>query len=112
MSTTERGPLRARPLSGRGPVSMPRELDPRRLLRRTLQVASAIGLLVLIVVLAPGLGEVRDKLTGADPVWIAIAVGLEALSGVSYVLMFKPVFCRHMPWRTSWEIGWSELAMG
>jgi uncharacterized membrane protein YbhN (UPF0104 family) len=28
------------------------------------------------------------------------------------VLMFKPVFCRHMPWRTSWEIGWSELAMG
>ena len=26
--------------------------------------------------------------------------------------MFRPIFCRHMPWRTSWEIGWSELAMG
>jgi uncharacterized membrane protein YbhN (UPF0104 family) len=39
-------------------------------------------------------------------------VGLEFLSGMSYVLMFRPIFCRHMPWRTSWEIGWSELAMG
>src|SRR4029078_1395886 len=27
-------------------------------------------------------------------------------------LMFRPIFCEHMPWRTSWEIGWSELAMG
>src|SRR4051794_23891516 len=112
MSTTEPGPLRARPLTGPGPVSMPSEFDPRRLLRRTAQVAAAIGLLVLIVVLAPGLGEVRSKLEGADPAWIALAVAFEALSGVSYVLMFRPIFCRHMPWRTSWEIAWSELAMG
>ena len=63
--------------------------------------------------LAPGLGEVRDKLDRApSPAWIALAVALEALSGVSYVLMFRPIFCRHMPWRTSWEIAWSELAMG
>jgi hypothetical protein len=26
--------------------------------------------------------------------------------------MFRPVFCRRMPWRTSWQIGWSELAVG
>jgi uncharacterized membrane protein YbhN (UPF0104 family) len=26
--------------------------------------------------------------------------------------MFRPIFCRHMPWRTSWEISWSELAVG
>ena len=54
----------------------------------------------------------RDLLTGADPAWIVLAIVLEALSGVSYVLMFRPIFCRHMPWRTSWEISWSELAMG
>jgi uncharacterized protein (TIRG00374 family) len=91
---------------------MPSEFDPRRLVRRTAQVAAAIGLLVLIVILAPGLGEVRDKLEGADPGWIALAVAFEALSGISYVLMFRPIFCRHMPWRTSFEIAWSELAMG
>ena len=91
---------------------MPSEFDPRRLARRALQVVAALLVLVLIVVLAPGLGEVRDKLEGADPAWIALAVALEAMSGVSYVLMFRPIFCRHMPWRTSWEIAWSELAMG
>jgi uncharacterized membrane protein YbhN (UPF0104 family) len=105
-------PLRARPLSGPGPVTMPRELAPQRLLRRTLQVAAALGLLVLIILLAPGLGEVRAKLEGADPAWIALAIAFELMSCTSYVLMFRPIFCNHMPWRTSWEISWSSLGMG
>ena len=91
---------------------MPREFDSRRLLRRALQVIAILAVGGLVVLLAPGLGEVRDKLSGADPAWIALAVALELMSGISYVLMFRPVFCSHMPWRTSWEIGWSELAMG
>jgi uncharacterized membrane protein YbhN (UPF0104 family) len=82
------------------------------LLRRALGVGGAIAVIVLIVSLAPGLDEVRSRLEGARPGWIALAVGLEALSCASYVLMFKPMFCPRMPWRTSWEIGLSELAMG
>lgn len=97
---------------GQGPVSMPGEFQPRRLLRRTLQIAAVLAVVGVIVALAPGLGEVRDRLKGADPAWIALAVVLEGLSGLSYVLMFKPMFCPRMPWRTSLEIGWSELAMG
>jgi uncharacterized membrane protein YbhN (UPF0104 family) len=112
MTTQGEQPLRARPLTGRGPVTMPGVFEPRRLFRRAVQVAIAIGVVVLIVILAPGLGEVRHKLEGADPAWLAFGVVLEALSCMSYVLMFKPIFCKHMPWRTSWEIGWSELAMG
>jgi uncharacterized membrane protein YbhN (UPF0104 family) len=91
---------------------MPRELEPRRLLRRTLQVVALLAALVLIVLLAPGLGDVRDKLEGAKPGWIALAAAFELMSGVSYVVMFRPIFCRHMPWRTSWEISWSSLGMG
>ena len=105
-------PLRARRLTGPGPVAMPRELEPRRLLRRVLQIAALLGVLLLIVLLTPGLGEVRGKLEGADPAWIAVAVGLEFMSCVSYVLMFRPIFCSHMPWRTSLEISWSSLGMG
>ena len=37
---------------------------------------------------------------------------LEVLSCLSYVLMFKPVFCPRMSWRTSYELGMSELAVG
>ena len=91
---------------------MPGELDPRRLARRVLPVAAALGLIVLIILLAPGLGDVRSKLAGADPAWVALAVAFEAMSCVSYVLMFRPIFCQNMPWRTSWEIGLSELATG
>jgi uncharacterized membrane protein YbhN (UPF0104 family) len=105
-------PLKARPLSGPGPVTMPREFDPRLLLRRVLQVVALLAALGLIVALAPGLGEVRDKLQGADPAWIGVALALEFMSGLSYVVMFKPIFCRHMPWRTSWEISWASLGMG
>ena len=91
---------------------MPSEFEPRRLARRTLQILAALVVVGLILLLAPGLGQVRDQLTDARPEWVALAVVLEALSCISYVLMFRPVFCNNMPWRTSWEIGLAELGAG
>jgi uncharacterized protein (TIRG00374 family) len=93
-------------------VEMPSEFRPRRVLRRAVPVAVAFAVLGLVVLFAPGLGEVREHLRGADPRWLAVGVLLEVLSGVSYVVMFRPVVCPRMPWRTSWEIAWSELAVG
>jgi len=110
--TAPRPTFRVEPLPAPAPVEMPSEFDPRRLVRRAAQIAAVLAIVGLVVLLAPGLGEVRDRLAGAKPEWIALAVAFEALSGISYVLMFRPIFCEHMPWRTSWEIGWSELAMG
>ena len=97
--------------AGPGPVTMPPELAPRRLQRRALQVVFALAGIALIVLLAPGLGEVRERLAGASPDGSRWSRA-ELLSGFSYVVMFKPLFCPSMPWRTSVEIGWSELAMG
>ena len=54
----------------------------------------------------------RDRLAGADPLWLAAGVLLEGLSFASYVLMFGPIFCIGLGWRRSWQIGGSELAMG
>ena len=34
------------------------------------------------------------------------------MSCTCYVLMFRPIFCPRMPWRTSWEISWASLGMG
>jgi uncharacterized membrane protein YbhN (UPF0104 family) len=68
--------------------------------------------LFAIVLLAPGLGQVRDRLVDADPGWILVATALEGLSFASYVLMFGPIFCTGLPPRRSWQIGGSELAMG
>ncbi len=75
-------------------------------------MALLIAALVLTALLAPGLDGVRDQLGDADGTWLAAAAALELLSCVSYVLMFRPIFCRQMSWRTSAEIGGAELGMG
>ena len=89
-----------------------REFEPRALMRRGLPALIALTILGLIVLLAPGLGEVRALLDDAAPGWIALAIAFEALSFGSYIVMFSPIFCRGMTWRRSWQIGGSELAMG
>jgi uncharacterized membrane protein YbhN (UPF0104 family) len=92
--------------------ALPDELAPRRLGRRALTVFALVVVLVLIAVLTPGLGDVRDLLGRAAPGWIVLGVVFELLSCASYVIMFRPVFCRSMGWRSSWEIAGSELAVG
>ena len=72
----------------------------------------ALALLGAIVALAPGLGEVRERLEHANAWWMGLAVLLEGLSFASYILMFGPVFCTGLPRRRSIQIGGSELAMG
>lgn len=89
-----------------------REFEPRAVLRRSVPVFVAIVVVILIALLAPGLGEVRDLIYDADPGWMALATAFEALSFASYIVMFAPIFCRGMSWRRSWQIGGSELAMG
>jgi len=77
-----------------------------------LQVVALLTVIVLVALLAPGLGDVRDRLGGAAVGWLLVAVVLEALSCGSYVLLFRGVFCPRMSWRTSTQIAWSELAAG
>jgi uncharacterized membrane protein YbhN (UPF0104 family) len=100
------------PLLSPAPEELPSEFQTRNLRKRTLQALAALAVLTAIVVLAPGLGSVRDKLTGAEPAWLALAVALEGLSFASYIVMFGPIFCTGLGWRRSWQIGGSEQAMG
>ena len=69
--------------------------------------AVAVGVIVLT---SPGLGELRRTIVNADPVWLAAAVGLEVLSVLSYVVIFRAVFCTRMGWRLTYQIGMSEQA--
>jgi uncharacterized membrane protein YbhN (UPF0104 family) len=89
---------------------MPDELSPRHLRRRLLEFA-AVGVLIGIVVLTgPGLGELRSEVAHASPGWLIAGVGLEVLSALSYVVIFRAVFCARMSWRLSYQIGMSEQA--
>jgi uncharacterized protein (TIRG00374 family) len=112
LRTADGRSFRVEPIDRAAGVEMPDEFEPSRLARRTLQIVAVLAVVGLVLLLAPGLGEVRDLLGEARPGWVALAVAFEAMSCVSYVVLFRPIFCHSMPWRTSWEIGLSELGAG
>ena len=94
------------------PEPLPEGLDGRGLRRRLVRITVLLAVVGLVALFAPGLGEVRDRLSDAQPGWLLLGVGLELLSCLSYVLMFKPIFCVHMSSRTAYELAMSELAIG
>ena len=57
----------------------------------------------------PGLHDVTRELKRATGGWIALAVGLELLSCLSFVVLFARVFSRG-PRRFTSRLAWSEMA--
>jgi uncharacterized membrane protein YbhN (UPF0104 family) len=90
--------------------ALPEEFSPSSLRRGLLIVGGIVIAVGALIVLVPGLGSLRDRLAGAQPAWIALAAALQLGSCAGYVLVFRGVFCQRMSWRTSTEIGLSELA--
>jgi uncharacterized membrane protein YbhN (UPF0104 family) len=89
-------------------AGIPDELSPRRLWRRLVEFA-LVGVVIVVVVLAvPGLGDLRRELAHASARWLVAAVVLEVLSALSYVVVFRAVFCTRMSWRLSYQIGMAE----
>lgn len=89
---------------------MPDELSARHVGRRLLELAAVLAAVVVIVITGPGLGSIRRDISNAEGGWLIAAVGLEVLSTLSYVLIFRAVFCRRMRWGLSYQIGMAEQA--
>jgi len=78
--------------------------DRRRLASRVALVALVLAALGLAIASLPGLGEVRDRLAGASPGWLALVLALQIASCMSFVVAFRAIFCRRMPWRLSYDV--------
>jgi uncharacterized membrane protein YbhN (UPF0104 family) len=91
-------------------AEMPDELDSRHLFKRLLQLSALIAVVVAFVFLLPGLSSVRSRIVHASPGWLVAAGVLELLSMVSYVVVFRAVFCPRMSWRFSFQVGMAEQA--
>lgn len=89
---------------------LPEDFSPSRLKRSLLILGAIVTVVVAAIVLVPGLGSLRERFEGAKPGWLLFAAVLQLGSCASYVLVFRGVFCTQMSWRTSTEIGLSELA--
>ena len=92
-----------KPIDTAPELELPDEFKAAKLAKRTLQVIALLAVGGLVLLFAPGLGEVRALLTDAQPGWVALAVAFEAMSCVSYVLMFRPIFCQ--PHAVAHELG-------
>ena len=64
----------------------------------------AIGLIAAL----PGVGEIRDRLSAADPAWIAACAACALLSMFGFVRALWSVFDRVMPWRRALVLGFAE----
>jgi hypothetical protein len=77
--------------------------------------ASVIGLLVVIAVVValvsalPGLDDISRPLSHASATWLLVAVGMEYLSCVGYVLTVLLAFPRGRTYPTA-RLAWAELA--
>jgi uncharacterized protein (TIRG00374 family) len=89
---------------------MPDELRPRHLAVRVAEIAAVIAVVAIAISALPGLDEVRARLGGAKPVWIALVALAEVGSCAGYLLVFRSTFCSQMSWRLSYDISMAELA--
>src|SRR3954469_15902061 len=90
--------------------STPAELSPRHLVVRAAQIACVVAIGAVAISALPGLDEVRARLEGAEPVWIAALVLAELGSCAGYLLVFGETFCSQMSWSLSYDIAMAELA--
>ena len=94
------------------PEPLPSDVSPHRLRRGLLRLGGLVAIAVVVVTLAPGLGELRSRFAHARPVWIGIACAFEVLSVLAYVPAFRAVFCTRMSWATSYKIAVAEEGAG
>jgi len=94
------------------PEPLPSDIAPRRLRRGLVRLGAVAAAAVVVVTLAPGLGELRTRFAHGRPVWIGIACTFELLSVLAYVPAFRAVFCARMSWRTSYKIAVAEEGAG
>ncbi len=97
------------PALAREDLPAPPELDRTRIRKRIATLGVVILAVVAIIALVPGLAGLRSRFAHADAAWLLAGAVLKVLSGVSYVVVFRAVFCERMSWRLSSEIGFAEL---
>lgn len=100
-------PVEQRPINGE---QLPQELSSRHLRRRVYQLAAIVVVIVAIILFAPGLGSVRERLEQANGWLIGLGAVLQLGSVFSYVAIFRGVFCPRMEVLLAYRIGVAEQA--
>jgi uncharacterized membrane protein YbhN (UPF0104 family) len=63
---------------------------------------------VLLILSLPGINEIRDRFSNANPWWLVAAAGCRLMSMLGFVRALWSVFDRVMPWRRAFILGLAE----
>jgi uncharacterized membrane protein YbhN (UPF0104 family) len=63
---------------------------------------------VVLILSLPGIGEIRDRFSSANPWWLVAAAVCRLLSMLGFVRALWSVFDRVMPWRRALVLGLAE----
>ncbi|HVR05575.1 MAG TPA: hypothetical protein VMS02_05995, partial [Solirubrobacteraceae bacterium] len=85
-------------------------VQSRRLRNSIISLAVFFGIVVALLFGVPGLRAAGERITDADIAWVIVAIALEVLSCVSYVVLFGLVFGR-LGRSLSSRLSLSELAV-
>jgi uncharacterized protein (TIRG00374 family) len=97
----------------RGPGLVGVQFTPRRVLWALAFVLLSIAFLYIVLPRLVGLQKTWNRIRHGDPWWFALAAGLETLSFLSYVVLFRAVFVRatsRISWRVSYQITMAGVA--
>jgi uncharacterized membrane protein YbhN (UPF0104 family) len=92
-----------------GPMEVQR--DARKLRNGLIWTLVLLAMLLGVGLAIPDLRSVIDRVSRADIGWLALAVGLEVLSGLGYVATMRLVLPR-APAREVRRLAWAEQAFG
>src|SRR3954454_20286796 len=97
-------------IANTSPEPVEPELGSRRM-RKALAQLVLLGLATAVLVTTvPGLGDLRQRFADADPALIVLVGVFELASCLAYVVAFRNVFCRSLPWGFSYNLAMAEEA--
>jgi uncharacterized membrane protein YbhN (UPF0104 family) len=89
-------------------VPQPAELDVGAIVKRSAFFVVVAGVAIALLATLPGVDEVRDRLSSAEPGWIAVAAACSLVSMFGFVRALWAAFDRMVPWRRAVLLGFAE----
>src|SRR4051794_4474828 len=83
-------------------------VDVRAIARRAGFFAIVAVAAIALIAALPGVGEIRGRLSAAEPVWIVAVAVCALMSMFGFVRALWSVFDRVMPWRRAVVLGFAE----
>jgi uncharacterized membrane protein YbhN (UPF0104 family) len=90
------------------PESTDTRIDGRAIAKRGAFFAVVLVVVIVAVSTLPGIGDVRDRLSEADPRWLVVVVACAIGSMLGFVRTLWAAFDRVLPWRRALVLGLAE----